>query len=178
MRWWFKISVKSSKTNEMAFQQKIGQWTAVFVLQILWFLVLNYRRHILLINKDLHFKSSTPERSQLTRPELGEDLKQNEQFSSLRLSVWSCSFQIVTVTFLLILSKRRQAALLLTASVESMHREMQLRYQPGSFPRESIQRVRRTEELSLASVDHWCTSSWAFNSQFNFTSLGPEGNPW
>lgn len=66
--------------------------------------------------------------------------------------------------FLLFPPLSRHLFFLLGGRVLSVYREMQLRYQSGCFPRESIQRVRRTEELSLASVDHWCTSSWAFNS--------------
>lgn len=67
--------------------------------------------------------------------------------------------------FFLLLFPPLYTSLLLTGGrVLFVYREMQLRYQSGCLPRESIQRVRRTEELSLASVDHWCTSSWAFKS--------------
>lgn len=54
--------------------------------------------------------------------------------------------------------------LFLLGEILSIQRNAESGCQSGWFPRESIQRVRRSEELSLASVDHWCTSSWAFNS--------------
>lgn len=71
----------------------------------------------------------------------------------------------IAFPFFSTLSSTFYTSLLLTGGrVLSVYREMQLRYQSGCYPRESIQRVRRTEEQSLASVDHFCTSSWAFNS--------------